>query len=153
MILWQFQSVQAFAPNSDLTNIEVVIRFNDVPIGEASIKVRGNDEFISIKRDEILTFSKKYFSKEKQTEIANTKSEEGFISSKVLCANIKKCFFNIETLELELEISLEDFKAKDLSLRAVYFDREINQKLVPSAELSGFLTHRTTVQTNYGGGC
>jgi outer membrane usher protein len=146
------QTVSAFEPNSELVEIEVVIRFNNVPIGEASIKVKGNDEFISIKRSDVLGFSKKYFSKRKHQELENFKSDNGFILKEFLCLNIKKCYFNTESLELELEIDLNDFQAKDLSLRAVNFQKDVNRKLAPPAEVSGFLTHRTTFQTNHGQG-
>lgn len=154
LVFWYFCisliPIYSFAQTPELLEIEVMIRFNDRPIGEVGIRVRGQDQFVSIRKDDLLKYSKQLFTPEKHLELDNNPAKEGYIDKEIFCQSLKKCHFNLETLELELEIALADFKAKDLSLRAINFEKEFNKKIISSAYYSGFLTHRTTYQSNHG---
>lgn len=140
----------AGAQKNESLEIEIVVRFNGHPIGEAAILVKGQDQFVSIRKKDILKLAKQYFTAEKYLEIENNRDKDGFIDRDLFCLSLNKCHFNLETLELELEVKLSDFKAKDLSLRAINFERDFNKKIISSAYYSGYLTHRTTYQSNHG---
>lgn len=142
----------AFESNNEIMEIEVALVLNGKVVGEAGIQVRGSDEFVSIRKEDIVSFSRKYFTEEKNQEIIKAKDSAGYISRELFCSSIKRCFFNLETLNLEINLDLKDFKPKDISLRAINFNKEVQRRLVPPAEVSGFLTHRTSYQTSYGQG-